>query len=251
MSRTVVWFSCGVASAVAAKIVVSDERFDNVVIARCRIDEEHPDNDRFSDECQEWFQQEIVILESEKFGSSICNVFEKERYMSGPYGASCTRALKRRVREAFQEPDDVHVFGYCAEEAHRVDRFIDSNNDIEIYSPLVEAGLSHKDCLAIVGRAGIEIPEMYKLGYKHNNCIGCVKSSSAGYWNKVRETHPLVFKHRAEQSRDIGCKLVKVSGKRVFLDELPAGVGNYKDEDSEIECGIFCEMAERQIREGA
>ena len=38
--------------------------------------------------------------------------------------------------------------------------------------------------------AGIELPEMYKLGYQHNNCIGCVKSSGAGYWNKIKIDFP-------------------------------------------------------------
>jgi len=40
---------------------------------------------------------------------------------------------------------------------------------------LIDNDLSKENCLAIIDRAGIEIPMMYKLGYNNNNCIGCVK----------------------------------------------------------------------------
>ena len=36
----------------------------------------------------------------------------------------------------------------------------------------------------------------------------------------ISEINPEVFKERAEQSRRIKCKLVKVKGTRIFLDEL-------------------------------
>ena len=56
MSRLVIWFSCGAASAVACKIALNDKEltkdFDEVVVAYCKIQEEHPDNDRFLEECE-------------------------------------------------------------------------------------------------------------------------------------------------------------------------------------------------------
>ena len=56
MSRTVSWFSCGAASAVATKLSKPD------VIVYCEVIEEHPDNKRFLKDCEEWFNQEIIIL---------------------------------------------------------------------------------------------------------------------------------------------------------------------------------------------
>jgi hypothetical protein len=64
------------------------------------------------------------------------------------------------------------------------------------------------------------LPLIYSLGYPNANCIGCVKSQSPTYWNLVRKTFPDVFEERAIQSRRIGCKLVKLKGKRIYLDEL-------------------------------
>jgi hypothetical protein len=79
---------------------------------------------------------------------------------------------------------------------------------------------------------------MYELGFEHNNCIGCVKSTSTGYWNRVRRLFPDVFDRRARQSRLIGARLVRVKGVRVFLDELPL---EEHDPDDDIDCGPVCQ----------
>jgi hypothetical protein len=246
VSRVVSWFSCGAASAVATKLALSQFAGQEIVIARCLVDEEHEDNDRFAADCERWFGQPIVNLKSEKYGSSIVNVFDQRKYMSGVAGAPCTLYLKKEVRRTFQRHDDLHVFGYTADskDSDRWDAFLDANN-ISAVAPLIERGLQHADCLAMVESAGIALPAMYLLGYEHNNCKGCVKAKGAGYWNKVRQDFPIVFHDRAAQSRRIGCKLVEVDGERIFLDELPFGVGRYQDEP-EIQCGIFCEMAQKE-----
>ena len=83
MNRLVIWFSCGAASAVACKIALADEELlschDEVVVAYCKVQEEHPDNERFLRECSEWFGVEIVQLMHEGYGGSIYNVFEHNR----------------------------------------------------------------------------------------------------------------------------------------------------------------------------
>ena len=130
MSRIVCWFSCGAASAVATKLAISNKPKDSeLVVVYTHVEEEHPDNMRFMKDCERWFGQEIQVLKNEKYNGSISEVFSREKYMSGIMGAPCTRLLKREVRKKFQQPDDIHVFGYTAEEQHRVDRFIDANND--------------------------------------------------------------------------------------------------------------------------
>ena len=244
--RIVCWFSCGAASAVATKLAIQLNNGEKeLIVARCYIAEEHQDNERFAQQCEQWFGVPIVNLKDEKHDGSIYNVFEQNKYIVGIAGAPCTRILKKRVRESFQKPNDIHVFGYTAEEQDRADRFIDANNDVNLWSVLIDNNLTHDDCLAIVKRAGIELPAMYSLGYKNNNCIGCVKGG-AGYWNKIRVDFPDTFDRMAKLERKIGASICKEKGQRVYLDELNPKTGNYKAEP-EVECGIFCEMAERQI----
>lgn len=248
INRIVCWFSCGAASAVATKLaIVENAGRLPIVVARCIVREEHSDNDRFASDCEKWFGVPIINLINEKYDGSIYEVFRKKSYISGVKGAPCTMHLKKDVRRAFELPTDRHVFGYCAEELDRWDSFLDANN-ISSFAPLIERGLEHSDCLAIVESAGIELPTMYKLGYKHNNCIGCCKATGQGYWNKIRADFPAAFDRMAIESRRLGVLIIRIKEQRSFLDELQPSTGNYKDE-AEIQCGIFCEMANKEIKE--
>jgi hypothetical protein len=132
------------------------------------------------------------------------------------------------------------------EEQDRMDRFIDANADVDLWSILIDKGLTKQDCLAILQRANIELPTMYKLGYQNNNCIGCVKGG-AGYWNKIRVDFPEQFDRMAAMEKKIGAKILKIGDERIWLSDLPTNVGDYPKEQA-IECGIFCHMAEESIK---
>ena len=122
----------------------------------------------------------------EATGADVDEVIRKTRYMSGVRGARCTKELKKQVRFDWQRDDDIHVFGMTVEEEHRVDQLIDGEPNLEIWAPLIDKGYSKSDCFNVINDAGIQLPEMYRLGYHNNNCIGCLKAAGAGYWNKIR-----------------------------------------------------------------
>lgn len=252
MSRIISWFSCGAASAVATKLALTQTE---ITIAYCEVAEEHPDNKRFLKECEQWFDQEIIVLGNDKYNRSIYKVFEKTKYLKGTKGARCTGELKKEVRKQFEKPTDKQIFGYTAEEQDRLDRFIDSNNDVNIWPILIEQGITKSNCLAMLENAGIELPTMYRLGYRNNNCIGCVKGE-AGYWNKIRVDFPDVFKRMSDMEEMLGRTVCKIEGvengkrwtKRIPLKELPPDQGNYPKEP-DIECGIFCHMAEQTYQQ--
>lgn len=247
MTRYVCWYSCGASSAVAAKLTLAAvSGTDEVVIAYTDTGSEHPDNKRFLADCEAWFGQPILILRSDRYGS-VDVVIEQRRYMNGPAGALCTAELKRKPRFAFQHADDAQVFGYTADgpELERVTKFRANNPEIDLRVPLVDRGLTKSDCLAMIERAGIELPAMYRLGYDHNNCIGCVKGGQ-GYWNRIRRDFPDVFERRARQERDIGHSCIRRDGEPVWLDELDPDVGNMADEPMG-ECSLLCAIAEQEI----
>lgn len=236
--RVVAWFSCGAASAVAAKTAL--EMFPGrVTVVYCdTMSAEHPDNARFFADVEKWLGVSILKIKSDKF-ASVDDVFEKRRYMSGREGAVCTVQMKKVPRFNFQKADDIHVFGFTADEKKRIRDFEKNNIDMDLRWVLAERNITKKDCYAALSMAGITLPAMYLLGYRNNNCIGCVKATSPAYWAKIRRDFPDVFAKRSAQSRDIGCRLTRVKGKRIFLDELPDGdFGRYKAED--ISCGPEC-----------
>jgi len=237
-----VWFSCGAASAVAAKLTHDKyHKTHNVLIVNNPVDEEDNDNRRFLKDVEKWIGCEIIEAVNSKIGTtSAVDVWEKRKFMSGTKGAPCTTILKKEARYEFEKKNDIdwHVLGFTAEEKHRHDRFTKFERE-NIIPILIEENLSKGDCFRIIEEAGIDLPYVYKLGYPNANCIGCVKSTSITYWNHVRRQHPEIFEQRAIQSREIGARLVRYKGKRIFLDELPAHATGNKMKS--YECGIFCD----------
>jgi hypothetical protein len=237
-----VWFSCGAASAVAAKRTI--EKYGethNILIVNNPVKEEHPDNARFLKDVEKWLGLPIHSASNSDFPSnSAVEVWEKKKYMSGLKGAPCTVWLKKEARYRFESTHkiDWHVLGFTVEEKHRSDRFmkLERGNVIQV---LIDDELTKSDCFDILLDAGIDLPMIYYLGYPNANCIGCVKATSPTYWNHVRRMHPEVFQERAIQSRRLGVRLVRYKGKRIYLDELPEDAKGQKMKS--YECGIFCD----------
>jgi hypothetical protein len=244
MTRIVCHFSCGAASAVATKLVLSRSDPGRVVIYNAFIEEEHEDNRRFLSDCERWFDHSITVLRNEKYGASVKEVWRRERFMKSAFGASCSRALKHDVLDAVCLPDDIHVFGFTAEETKRAERFLRTG----AMCPLIDAGLTHADCLAMVERAGIVLPAMYRLGFNNANCIGCCKGGE-GYWNKIRKDFPDAFAEAMAIQESIGPNSYffhdRKTGARIGLKDLDPLAGRHNDPIPS--CSFFCDMAEKEI----
>ena len=239
--RVLCWFSCGDASAAASKLAV-EKYGDRCEVLYCDTSRsEHIDNMRFLRDVEAWLGVPIKILRNPEY-LDIYEVFQKTRYLVGPKGARCTTELKKGVRKRYQRVDDLHIFGFTVEEGARISRFKFENPELLAEFPLFVEGIDKRSCHRMVREAGIELPMMYRLGYKNNNCIGCVKGA-AGYWNKIRKDFPEVFWRMAgiERQLDVAINARRVGKERVriFLDELPEKMGRYKDE-GDIECGVLC-----------
>ena len=87
--RTISWFSCGAASAVASKLA-HDARPDTLVIYHDLHESEHPDNARFLADVEQWIGTKILRTRHPKYGGDVNAVFEHERYLVGRHGAPCT-----------------------------------------------------------------------------------------------------------------------------------------------------------------
>lgn len=239
-----VWFSCGAASAVAAKLILEKYGGDNKVsIVNNPIKEEHEDNQRFLKDVESWLGHPITFAVRSKYPEQSCkDVWSDRRFMSGPLGAPCTLELKKVARQEWEKINlpDYTVLGFTAEETKRADRFRLTERDT-LVTPLIDEGYTKQDCFDVISQAGIRLPEVYLRGMPNANCIGCVKAGSATYWNLVRKEWPDIFEDRARQSRDIGSKLVYYKGKRIFLDELPEDAKGRSLKNYNFECGIFCE----------
>ena len=197
----------------------------------------HPDHERYLKDCEELFGQRVHTVQSKKYSSAI-DVCLQDKYVNGPAGARCTLKLKKELRWHIEKITkfDFQVFGfeYQKKEINRAIRFEQQYPDAKAVFPLIELKMNKEDCMRELMSHGIELPAMYKLGYSNSNCIGCVKGGM-GYWNKIRQDFPEIFKRTAEMERTVGRSCIK--GK--FLDELDPEAGRHTD-ISLPQCGVVC-----------
>jgi hypothetical protein len=241
--KIAVWFSCGAASAVAAKLTLELYPDCDVKLLNSPILEEDEDNRRFLNDVSAWLGVPIEIVKSRKYpAQSAREVWQKRKFMSSVSGAPCTIELKKKARQDWEAENTVdwHVLGFTSEEKNRADRFRLTERD-NLLAVLVDQKVTKVQCMEIISEAGIKLPRVYKMGYPNANCIGCVKATSPTYWNLVRDTHPDIFADRAAQSREIGVRLARVAGERIFLDELNPNDTGQPIKDGFAECGLFCE----------
>jgi len=216
------WWSGGITSAVACK--KAQEKYSNIHFVYIETGSHHPDTLRFKADCETWYNKKIETIQTDKYVDHF-DVIQKLKYVNGPSGARCTRDLKRMVREKWEKlhPEItgyIWGFEFSTKEEDRADRIKLAIPKYQHYFPLIELGLSKKDCIQLVIESGIQIPEMYKLGFNNNNCIGCVKGGMA-YWNQIRKHFPEIYNKMAKLEREVGRSCLK----KYFLDELPEDAG--------------------------
>jgi len=201
----VVWVSAGAANAAALKKTVDlygDKA--NIRAVYNPVKEEHKDNLRFLKDVEKWCGVEIEIAKNRSFPTnSAIKVWRKRGYMSGIYGAPCTENLKKEARRQWEDVNAYfantcyNVFGFTVgEETRHTERVKDGMKMLPV---LISEGMTKDDCFKFVKDAGVNLPAIYSIsspfgtGFPNANCIGCVKATSATYWNHVRHTFPARF----------------------------------------------------------
>lgn len=238
--RTISWFSCGAASAIATKLTPGS------LPTYCETNAEHEDNARFFVDCERWFGRPITVLHSEKYHDT-WHVWEDRRWLAGVDGAKCTVELKVMPRLAFQRPTDIHVFGYTADanDQERARKLRANYPELKIETPLIDRGITKESCIEMVRRAGIAPPVLYALGFQNNNCLPCVKATSPDYWALVRQHFPAKFDRMAKLARELDVRLCRIAGERRFIDEIPA---DWPTTNPIVpSCDFLCHIAEQEM----
>lgn len=238
------WFSCGVTSSVACKLALDEYGKENVDLWYIETGASHPDNIRFIQQCEKWYGKSIRTERSDKFSCPL-EVAKKELFTT-PFGAPCTKYLKKEVRQKkimpwYEGQEVCHVLGfeYTKHEVNRALRWKEQQTKNCVF-PLINHRLDKKKCLLILKQEGIEVPAMYKLGYHNNNCIGCFKGGM-GYWNKIRKDFPDIFEKVSEVEQETGHTILKKDGKQLYLKDLKEDWGNHTDIEIP-DCGLFCDV---------
>lgn len=232
-------FSCGATSAIACAMMLKADPTAEIIYAD--VGAEHPDNKRFMADCeQKLFKKPVKVLVNDK-GENLYEFLAREKCIAFAHGAPCTTKLKKLVIRNYlglRMIEEQNWFGFDAGEPSRIARFMKNNHDLKIRLPLFENGLTKANCLALLMRFDIKIPEMYNLGYSHSNCIGCVKAQNLGYWTAIRQDFPDIFKWFAVHERNIGRAINRRKDIPLYLDEWPDDIK--PERNLEISCGYSC-----------
>lgn len=263
-NKAIAWWSGGITSAVACKWAV--DTFRNVEVVFIDTHNEDIDTYRFLEDCEKWYGCPIKRITNEKYGS-IEEVWDKYMSLNNAYGAICSSELKRTVRVDYQDLSlhYTQVFGFELSERKRHRNMKLNFPEINSIAPLIDLELEKKDCIKIVKDAGIEVPRMYQLGYKNNNCwgTGCVRGG-IGYWQKLQREEPEKFNEMAERehrysvarNKAVTVLRVTVNGERhpCFLKpmsgyEYHIGMAKGREPKSLVECTGFCNTKDEEEEE--
>jgi hypothetical protein len=254
-STLIGWVSGGAASAVACHL--AQQSGEPMVFVRIDPLGELGDIGRFvSDLSAKLYHEDIETISVKTHGNKAfaeCthpyDVLRIVRAIKFPKGAPCTRVLKREVRERFciERNLNNHVWGFTIEEKHRADRILSTVPGFHQF-PLIDAGITKKDCFKYIEDRGITLPECYKNGLNNANCIICIKGG-IGYMNKCRELYPERFAELSALEQELGhsCLREKVDGKSraLFLKDLDPERGRHEPIYVE-DCGSTGEVCEVQ-----
>lgn len=228
--KTVVWMSAGVSSFVAGWLY---EQAGGVVDEwiYIHVGDQHPDSLRFVRDCGLFLGREIKVLQSDRY-KCVADVIRDKKMVNSPHGAPCTGALKKAVRKKWEKEqyaagvtDFTYIWGMDLSENKRAENMRVNFPEFKHEFPLIDRCLSKDDCHVLLEKLGIEKPLLYRLGYKNNNCLMCVKAGK-GYFAKMRRDFPEAFEARAKLEREVGHSCLK----GIFLDELPPDAGVAPDE---------------------
>jgi len=233
--KIICWWSGGITSSVSCKIAIDLFGIDNCRIIMIDTKNEDDDTYRFLKDCEKWYGKNIEIISAigDKYGS-IEDVWESFESLNVATGAICSTELKRKVRERWQKENsyDYQVFGFEFDksEFNRAVSLSKVKKANGIY-PLLMMGYDKDDCLKIVQDAGIEIPRMYKFGFRNNNCFktGCVQGG-IGYWQKMKLDFPDKFNKMAELEH----RLTELRGEPVTMLKDQGNEAKKKVEDTGI-----------------
>lgn len=181
--KHVVFFSGGVASWAAARRVADEYGTDDLVLLFTDTLIEDPDLYRFLRQAADDVGGKLV---REAEGRDPWGVFFDVRFLGNSRVDPCSRILKREIArkwvEANCDPGDTTLYlGLDWQEIRRCEPVQRNWHPYPVEFPMCGPPYQMKpDILADLRARGIAPPQLYDLGFPHNNCGGfCIKAGQA------------------------------------------------------------------------
>ena len=162
---------------------------------------EHPDLYRFLSDFEGALDVDII---KDNDGRNPEQVFYDNKMLGSDRAPICSKFLKAKKMQDFVLPGDKVYFGIGIHELQRASRIapIYERLGVEAKFPMIENPVLKHKPFELCQDLGIEIPQMYKDGFEHNNCYGGCVRAGAKQWLSMLRTYPDVFADRERIERE-------------------------------------------------
>ncbi|NLN41884.1 MAG: hypothetical protein GX160_07885 [Clostridiales bacterium] len=205
--KHIVFFSGGIGSYYAAKRVVEKHGKSNVILLFTDTKMEDDDLYRFLDDASKKLDVELVKIAD---GRTPWEVAFDVKFLPNSRIAPCSHILKQKVarkyiEEHFKADECILYLGIDWTEQHRTAAPIKHWAPYKVEFPLCQPPyLTKKDMLSKLEKEeGIKVPELYKLGFAHNNCGGFCFRAGIGHFKHLLETKPDLYKFHEDKEQEL------------------------------------------------
>lgn len=187
-----------------------------------------------------------VSIERHADGRHPWQVFRDERFIGNARAPLCNRVLKRELLERllkthFPANNVVLYFGLEWIEGSRIakvgTRWRERKYRVDF--PLAAPPfMSTEDFMMQVRQAGVEVPRLYQMGFKHNNCGGACVQAGIGQWSRLWRLFPdryVWHERQEEETRQYLGKNVAILRERTGGITRPLTLRELR---SRLECGL-------------
>jgi 3'-phosphoadenosine 5'-phosphosulfate sulfotransferase (PAPS reductase)/FAD synthetase len=218
----IVALSGGKASAFCADWALKHYPAKQVILYFNDTQWEHPDLHRFLGDLELYFKHKII---RDNDGRSVEQLFYDCSAIANNMMPFCSRILKAERLQKYYKDGDTLVFGIGPEEIERAYRLVGVYQKIaaktgkycKLIFPLIHENVIKTDINEFFKKIGILEPELYRLGFLHNNCSGgCVRAGKK-HWKLLYEKLPEIYLDRERVEREVRAFLKK--DVHIFKDE--------------------------------
>jgi hypothetical protein len=210
--RHVVFFSGGICSYIAAKRVMQQTHHDETVLLFCDTHAEDEDLYRFLHDTVRHLKARLIMIDE---GRTPWQVFHDERLLGNSRVDPCSKILKRKLaRQWVNEncnPEITTLYlGLSWYERERIAKNRTAWKPwITAYPAAAPPLLDQCDMLKQIEDDGLDAPNLYRLGFEHNNCGGaCVKGGHA-QWRHLLAKLPERYAEHEEAEHQLRVYLKK------------------------------------------
>ena len=161
---------------------------------------EHPDLYRFLHDIEKSLG---ITITEDSDGRTPEQVFYDKKILGSNRSPVCSASLKAELTQKFVKSGDTLYFGIDGHELKRAARIapIYARLGCECKFPLVDNAIHKNDLYDFLREIDVEIPQLYKDGFTHNNCGGGCVRAPARQWVSLLRKYPEVYadRERVEQ----------------------------------------------------